>query len=239
MLQTHTWCDCSFCEGSAWKRSNRSQNRIQIYKGISNSLTYLYTMQCSFWYFYYQPEKACHSQPSAWVTVGCNGRGFRAGTLKSKPCLVEESQSRELTESCEWHPSGSWRSQSYSTSGKLAYTLGSLKRTCSYDIRWRLLYWFLWRCSVFQSGLYSPIKSTDISPLLIFPHSNYELLKKKKCERASMRIFSESQRNPDSDYRLYIWGIICPHPPHPFFFFNPCTKSFHVGRKFSASEITV
>lgn len=65
----HTPGYCSFCEFSAWKRATRSQNRIQRYKGISNSFTYLYTIHCGFWYFYYQSEEACHRQPSVWVTA--------------------------------------------------------------------------------------------------------------------------------------------------------------------------
>lgn len=122
---------------------------------------YLCTMQCISWYFYYQSEEACHSQPSAWVNARLQWLCLREGTLKSKPRLMEESQSREPTVPCKQHRSVSWRTQSYPTSGKLSYTLGFLKRTSGCDIRWKLLYLFSWKCSIFQSGLCSPIKITD------------------------------------------------------------------------------
>ena len=112
---------------------------------------------------------------------GCSGHGFRVGTLKSKPRLTEESQSREPTVPCKWHPSVSWKTQSYLMSWKFAYTLGFLKRASGCDIRWKLLYLLSWKCSIFQSGLCSSIKITDFFlPPTAFPHSNTGFWKKKK-----------------------------------------------------------
>ena len=194
-------------------------------------------MQCSSWYFYYQSEEACHSQPSAWVNAQLQWPWLREGTLKSQPRLMEESQSREPTVPCKWHPSVSWRTQSYPTSGKLSYTLGFLKRTSGCDIRWKLLYLFSWKCSIFQSGLCSPIKITDPPPSTAQPvpllfHILVQASERTKCEWASMGFFS-SQRNPDLTSKKSSYFFLL------FFSFNQCIKSFHANRKFSESEIIV
>lgn len=69
---------------------------------------------------------------------GYNGHDCH-GVSQSKLRLLEESQNKELSVTCKWHPVASSGPQSQATSGRLAYTLGSLMRTSGNDIRGRLL----------------------------------------------------------------------------------------------------
>lgn len=139
---------------------------------------------------------------------------------------------------CKRHPSVSWRTQSYPTSGKLSYMLGFLKRTSGCDIRWKLLYLFSWKCSIFQSGLCSPIKITDSTtttaqPVPLLFHILVQASERKTCEWASMGFFSRVKEILTLHHRNHLIFS------YSFFSFNQCIKSFHANRKFSESEITV
>lgn len=83
-------------------------------------------------------------------------------------------------------------------------------------------YLFSWRCSIFQSGLRSPIKITDIFflLLLLFHILIQAAERKNKCEGASMGFLSRESKNSDSDYpRNYlIFFLFFPKTsvPNPF-----------------------
>lgn len=163
---------------------------------------------------------------------GYNGHDFQ-GVSQSKLRLLEESQNKELAVTCKWHPVASSGPQSQATSGRLAYTLGSLMRTSSNGIRGRLLHLISRWCSVFLSGLRSTIKM-KVSTLPVDSLYSNTGFWREHMSTSAWGFPPESQRNPDIYYWPYIQGCIS--------FFSSCSffqQSTHKILSFGENSLSL
>lgn len=195
MLQTHTWYDCLFSGVSVWKRSTCP--KIESRSTKESAIASLFCTQCnvvSDFFLIVTQKKTCHSQPSAWVTTQlqwlCIQRRDTQIQASARGGVTEQAVRCDLWMTSQGPP----RSESFATSRGLDYTLGSLKGTRDCDITWKLLHLFSGKCLIFQSGLCSPIKITDIFLPVAFTHSNTDFWE-ENYEGASMGLFSREAKN--------------------------------------------